>query len=105
MTIKLVLKRRKSVINVKTIEFREYILKRATERNDEFEQTVSTRVQSCIDLIAVKAILHRECRRWFFLHDVHEVCGKRSRGRPEDESKAAAFLKLCSYLDDNDECQ
>ena len=55
--------------------------------------------------MAVEAIYHREWRRRFFLHDVHEVCGKRSRGRPEDESKAAAFLKLCSYLDDNDECQ
>ena len=75
-------------------------MKRATERNDEFGQTVSTRVQSCIDRIAVEAIYHRECRRRFFLHDVHEVCVKRSRGRPEDESKAAAFLKLCSYLDD-----
>ena len=105
MTVKLGSKRRKSVTNVETIEFWENILIRATERNDEFGQTVSTRVQSCIDLISVEPIYHRECRRRLFLHDVHEVCGKRSRGRPDDESKAAAFLKLCSYLDDNDECQ
>ena len=62
MNVKLCSKRRTSVTNVETIEFRENILKRATERNDEFGQTVSTRVQSCIDLIAVEAIYHRECR-------------------------------------------
>ena len=62
MTVKLGSKRRTSVTNVETIEFLENILKRATERNDEFGQTVSTRVQSCIDLIAVEAIYHRECR-------------------------------------------
>ena len=105
MTVKLGSKRRKSVTNVETIEFLENILKRTTERNDEFGQTVSTRVQSYIDLIAVEAIYHRECRRRFFLHDVHEVSGKRSREGPEDKSKAPALLKLCSYLDDIDECQ
>ena len=54
MTVQLGSKRRKSVTNVETTEFRENILKRATERNDEFGQTVSTQVGSCIDLITVK---------------------------------------------------
>ena len=62
MTVKLGSKRGMSVTNVETIEFLENIFKRAIQRNDEFGQTVSTRVQSCIDLIAVEAIYDCECR-------------------------------------------
>ena len=102
--VKLPAKRRKSLSQVETIEFRESVLKHSTERNDKWGDSVTARVQNCIDLIAVGAMYHRECRTQFFLAKTQNEC-KRSRGRPESEAKSVAFLKLCSYLENNDECQ
>ena len=103
VSVKLPIKRR-SLTEVETTEFRKSILERAAERNDKWGDSVASRVQNTIDLIAVEARYHHECRTQFYLAKSRDE-SKRPRGRPEDKAKAVAFSNLCTYLDENDECQ
>lgn len=82
---KIPVKRRKTVYEARTLEFKENILLHASRRNYEWARSVSTRVHSVFDLVAAEAKYHEECRVDFFLRDNHKCSSK--RGRPEDEKK------------------
>ena len=102
--VKLAVNRRKSISRVETIEYREKVVNYSTERNDKWGDLVLSRVQSSIDLIAAEARYHHQCSKQFFLTKTQGRC-KLPRGRPKSNAKSNAFLKLCSYLENNDECQ
>ncbi len=77
----------------------------AHERGDQWGLNVSSRVLNAIDLIAAEAKYHHDCYKEFFFISKMDTKSKAACGRPEDEFKAEAFKKLCSFLDENDECQ
>ena len=87
---------------VRTLEFHDTVLHRASQRNDNWGNDVYARICSVIDVVAAEARYHEDCRLKFFLMtDGRDA----KRGRPKYDAKAQAFKELCHYLDDNDECQ
>jgi len=98
---KLGTKRRQLTSNVETIEFKNNVLKRATERADEWGEAVAKRIETEIDLVAAEAKYHRACAQ-DFLSKPEKI---KPVGKPVDVPRDSAFNELCAYLDDNDECQ
>ena len=96
--VKLAVDRRKSTSIVRTLEFRDTVVIRATEREDQWGDSVLARVCNTIDLVAVEAKYHKECRIKFFLKTNEQHEAEYSRGRPESEYKSKAFNRLCEYL-------
>lgn len=94
-------KRRKLTSNVETIEFKNNVLKRATERGDEWGEAVTKRIEANIDLVAAEAKYHRACAQEF-LSNPQKL---KPVGKPVDVQRISAFNELCAYIDDNDECQ
>ena len=95
-------KRRKVVSNVETIEFQETILNKATDRQDDWGNVVGVRIQNAFDLVAAEAKYHRNCAQIFLRNRDEKV---KNTGRPTDKVLEEAFKKLCSFLDESDECQ
>lgn len=99
---RLTTKRQKSVSNVETMPFKQNLLDRATERNDEWGEIVAKRlIEVSSDLVAAEAKYHRNCAQEFLSNSATQ----KSVGKPPDAQKQAAFNELCAFLDENDECQ
>ena len=91
-------------LSVRTLELKSSILQSSEKRgHDEWALTVSSRVQSCNDLVAEEAIYHKSCHDRFHL-------GKPMTGdsdnpplkavhRPLDMTNQASFLTLCEWLE------
>ena len=93
--------RRKVFSNVETIEFKETVLKRASEREDNWGQSVAQRICLTSDLVAAEAKYHRNCAQDFFTKTEKVKCV----GKPANTVQECGFIELCSYLDENEECQ
>ena len=89
--VKLAVNRRKSTSIARTFQFRETVVIRATEREDQWGDSVLARVCNTIDLVAVEAKYHKECRIKFFLKTNEQHEAEYSRGRPESEYRSKAF--------------
>ena len=86
---------------LKKHEFKDSVFKRIEERCDDWGFTVGIRIDSVIDLVKAEAKYHRVCTRAFFTSTVKN----KHAGKPIDSVKHSAFNALCSFLDENEECQ
>ena len=68
----------KEFSRVMTLEVKERVLKRASERDDEWGKTVESRLLSSNDLLAEEAIYHKACMDKFCLskNSVYEKPGR-----------------------------
>lgn len=99
---RLTTKRKKKISNVETMPFKQNILDRAKERNDEWGEMVAKRIiEASSDLVAAEAKYHRNCAQDFLSKSETQ----KSVGKPPVALKQSAFNELCAYLDKNDECQ
>ena len=98
---------------VKTDAFVESVLESCDNRSDEWAFTVKGRIEfyGC-DLHAAESIYHQICSVNFCtgkplplqFQNVPEA-KRRKSGRPKNEDQEQAFMKVCSYLENNDEEQ
>ena len=59
---------RNRVFHIRTLPFKENILKVCESRNDHWAMSVQRRILSCIDLVASEAIYHRDCHSRFLAY-------------------------------------
>ena len=98
---------------VKTDVFVKTIVECCDSRSDEWALTVKGRIEyyDC-DLYAAECVYHHACSVNFrsgrckpqHYHNDLEI-KRRKPGRPIDEDQEQAFMKVCAYLEDNDEEQ
>lgn len=94
-------KYRKVVHEVRTLQIKESIKKQALLRNDEWGQLVLLRIATVGDLVAAEAKYCHDCHvRSFTSRNVTS-----EKGQSGNPTKHEAFLKLCSYMENSDECQ
>ena len=107
-------KRLSEAFSVTTIETKDTILKICSERNDEWSEAVSARLMNVHDLPAADAVYHQTCnvnfrtnRQLPQLYETDELpaAKKRKVGRPQNEEKKQAFVKVAKFLEDNDDEQ
>lgn len=107
-------KRLGEAFRVTTIETKDTILKICSERNDDWSETIRARLMNVHDLPAADAIYHQTCNVNFRtnrqLPQVYEadelpVMKKRKIGRPQNEEKNQAFVKVTKFLEENDDEQ
>ena len=107
-------KRLGEAFSVTTIETKDTILRICSERNDEWSETIRARLMNVHDLPAADAIYHQTCnvnfrtnRQLPQLYETDELpaAKKRKVGRPQDEEKNQAFVKVAKFLEDNDDEQ
>ena len=94
-------KDRDRVKNVMTLPLRSNMIGKARERGDSWGDTVLARLESCADLVAEEAIYHALCMTNFCI--VRKETKK--KGRPLDKDMATAFDKLCSWLEEESDCE
>ena len=111
-TAKVGKKRKYDVLEVKTIGIKETILKICEERADSWSDVVKARILHVHDLHAADAIYHQTCSVNFrtkkqmpIAQFAAEDIKKPKLGRPQDDKRIKAFLKVASYLEDNDDEQ
>ena len=84
-----------------TLECRSKMLKRAEERNDTWGKLVKGRSECCNYLVAEEEVYHTKC-----MSKISKVESESSKvGRPIDTDKSDAFVKLCSWLEEYDDCE
>ena len=107
-------KRLGEAFRVTTVETKDTILKICSERNDDWSETIRARLMNVHDLPAADAIYHQTCNVNFRtnrqLPQVYEadelpVMKKRKIGRPQNEEKNQAFVKVTKFLEENDDEQ
>lgn len=107
-------KRLSEAFSVTTIETKDTILRICSERNDEWSETIRARLMNVHDLRAADAIYHQTCnvnfrtnRQLPQLYETNELpaAKKRKVGRPQDEERNQAFVKVAKFLEDNDDEQ
>ena len=96
-----------------TIETKDMVLKICSERNDEWSETVCTRLMNVHDLPAADAVYHQTCNVNFrtnrqlpqlltFMRQMSCLLQKeRKVSRPQSEGKNQAFVKVVKFLEDN----
>ena len=96
---------RGKVHEVTTLQFKQSILTRCSNRSDDQAETVARRVHSCIDLVAVEAKYHGNCKSLFLLKTSSKghSAAQSKTGRREDEEMKDSFEKLTSWLDNETE--
>ena len=87
-----------------TLPLRTRVLQMCDERKDHWADQVQSRIESCIDLVAVEAIYHRQCFSNFSTGRQQpmfssELPSSLAAGRPEDEKKKETFHQLCDWLE------
>ena len=87
---------RDNIHQVETIEAREYFISQSRLRNDEWGNTVLTRLLSCFDLVAEEAVYHSSCR---LSYNKRANETGRKGGRPISQLKNDAFEKLCEWFE------
>ena len=104
-------KRLGEAFSVTTIETKDTILKICSERNDEWSEAIRARLMNVHDLPAADAVYHQTCnvnfrtnRQLPQLYETDELpaAKKRKVGRPQNEEKNQAFVKVAKFLEDND---
>lgn len=96
---------------VRTKDFQDSVRKICLERNDGWAQKILARLEFAQDLQAADAIYHQKCSVNFRTKkqipqtfDEEYGCPKK-KGRTHDVARADAFLKVASYLEENDDEQ
>jgi len=99
---------------VKTDAFVGKILSHCKQRNDDWAFTVQGRIDYFgKDLHAADCLYHRSCdinfrtKRAIPIHHIDGTMEKKSRkaGRPKDTNQEQAFIRMCSFFEENDEEQ
>lgn len=107
-------KRSGEVFRVTTVETKDTILGICSERGDAWAETIRSRLLNVHDLPAADAVYHQTCnvnfrtkRQLPRIYEVDEspAVKKKKVGRPEDEEKREAFLKVTKFLEENDDEQ
>ena len=101
------------VFKVTTIEMKDTILAICSERRDAWSDTVQARIMHIHDLPPADAMYHQTCIVNFRtgkqipkVFVTEEPAHKKKRlGRPQDEEKIDAFLRVAKFLQDNDDEQ
>ena len=100
------------VIPVRTTDFDKSILEICTKRQDQWAETVRSRIVSVHDLHAADAVYHHDCSTNFrtgkqvpstFAPNYRPI--KRRSGRPQDEARSQAFEDVVRHLEENDDEQ
>ena len=101
------------MFRVTTLETKHTVLQTCFERKDEWAEVVRARILHVHDLPAADVICHQACSVNFrtkkqilmqFASEQRDV-KKRKIGRPQDEEKNDAFLKVARFLQENDDEQ
>ena len=102
-------KKKGDVFKVTTLDMKDTIMATCSERRDAWSEVVQTRVMHVHDLPAADAMYHQKCSVNFrtgkqiskmFVTD--EPPQKKKRvGRPQDEEKTDAFVKIAKFLQEN----
>ena len=105
-------KRKHDVLQVKTIGIKETVLKICQERADSWSDTVKARILHVHDLHAADAVYHQICSVNFrtkkqmpMSQFIAEDSKRPKLGRPQNDTRAEAFLEVARYLEDNDDEQ
>ena len=105
-------KRKHDVLQVKTIGIKETVLKICQERADSWSDTVKARILHVHDLHAADALYHQTCSVNFrtkkqmpMSQSIAEDSKRLKLGRPQNDTRAEAFLEVARYLEDNDDEQ
>ena len=91
----------KEFSRVMTLEVKERVLKRASERDDEWVKTVESRLLSSNDLVAEEAIYHKACVSKFCLSKTGVY---KKSGRPVNTEMFNGFEAICAWLEEDDDC-
>ena len=101
------------MFKVTTIDMKDTIMATCSERRDAWSEVVQARIMNVHDLPAADAMYHQTCSVNFrtgkqipkmFISDEPAMKKKRV-GRPHDEEKTDAFLRVAKFLQDNDDEQ
>ena len=84
---------------VLTLRVNRTIRNACEKRTDRWGLEVSSRISTCVDLVAADAVYHRNCFRRFV--NTKSVKADVQPGRPKDTSKHLCFELLCDWLDDS----
>ena len=98
---------------VRTKDFQAKIAEICLSRNDAWAVEVKGRLEFSQDLHASDALYHQQCNVNFrtgkdvpkAFQTLEGSISKKSRGRPVDSTRNDAFLKVASYLEENDDEQ
>lgn len=94
------------ISQVRTIGILETIRSHAVARGDNWGKTVTLRLSGVIDLVAAEGRYHRYCYQNFLRPDLNiPQSVKKCAGRPTRNDVNETFMKLCEYIEDNEECQ
>jgi hypothetical protein len=102
------------LVPVRTLEFQKKIVDVCCKRNDVWSQSVRAKIECVHDLHAADAVYHQACsvnfRTGRQIPQQHkgsdEIIPKRIKlGRPQDTTQAHAFMKVITFLKENDEEQ
>ena len=87
----------KEFSRVMTLEVKEIVLKRASERDEGCGKTVESRLLSSNDLVTEEAIYHKACKGKFCLSktSVYE-----KPGRPVNTEMFNGFEAICAWLEE-----
>lgn len=101
---------RNPVSTVSTLTIQDNLKERAMKRGDACGREVLRHIDAVHDLVAAEARYHRECYQRFtvqpgFLSPTSANQRGGPVGRRKDTPKHDAFLKLCGFLDGNEDCQ
>ena len=87
-----------------TLDFGKNVLDKANDRNDDWGKKVKIIVVGVQCLIAEEARYHRSCSTKFFSVKKQHLNPSGKHGRP-DEDIVTGLEKVCSYMEENDDCQ
>jgi len=104
-------KRKYDAFEVKTIEIKGTILKACQEQADSWSDAVKACILHVHDLHAADAVYHQACssvnfrtKKQMLTAQIDTEASKRSKlGCPQEDKRVEAFLKVASYLEDNDD--
>lgn len=95
-----------------TVDFKNVVLESCDQRADSWAELVRARILSVHDLPAADAVYHQVCsvhlrakKHIPKIHACQPENKKAKTGRPEDETKREAFLKVVQFLKENDDEQ
>jgi hypothetical protein len=92
--------RRRVICKIASTKYLEKIREKATEMNENSDKELLERLTSLNKLIAQNATYHKNCMRNFFSRKKEHMLG-----RPLEEEKLKKFEKLCTFINECDDCQ
>ena len=105
--------KKREFFSVTTLDMKDTILATCCERQDAWSDIVQARIMHVHDLPAADAVYHQTCSVNFrtgkqipkmFVTD-EPTHKKKKVGRPQDEEKTDAFLRVARFLQENDDEQ